>query len=98
MNRADAVIGLVAQRMGDHQAIFDALFHAACNARREGADDPILIDIASALASASDDGISQAHRETIATRLLHTLERYARAALTKAAESDIPMDDEESDE
>lgn len=98
MTRDDKVRALVAQRMGDFDAILESLEDSIKSSFNEGDASHALIDIAAAIVEASQPGISQAHWETVGTRLLHTLERYARAALTARAEDDTPQpDDEESD-
>jgi hypothetical protein len=94
MTRDDKVRALVAQRMGDSDAIREALEASIKGSFKEGDASHILIDIASAIESGSQPGVSQAHWEGIATRLLHSLERYARAALTAEAEDETPEDDE----
>lgn len=98
MNRADKVLSQVAAGMQDSGVIREALTDSIRASIREGDESHILIDIASAIEEANLPGISPAHWETVGTRLLHTLERYARAALTEAAESDVPLEDEEDEE
>ena len=99
MSRADKVLAQVAAGMQDSGVIREALQDSIAGAWHEGDESHILIDIAAAIEEANIPGITPAHWETVGTRLLHTLERYARAALTAAAEIDTPQpDDEENDE
>lgn len=98
MTRDDKVRALVAQRMGDYDAIREALEASIRASFDEGDASHALIDIAGAIVEASQPGVSQAHWETVGTRLLHSLERFARAALTTAAEDETPEDDDEEDE
>ena len=98
MNRADKVLAQVVAGMQDYYAVREVLADSVKKSLVEGDESHILIDIASAISEANQPGISPAHWETVGTRLLHTLERYARAALTDAAEIDTPQEDEESDE
>ena len=99
MTRDDQIRATVAAGMQDSDVIGDVLEDSIRASIREGDESHILIDIASAIASANQPEISQAHWETVGTRLLHTLERYARAALTAKADDDLPQpDDEENDD
>lgn len=99
MTRDDQILATVAAGMQDCYAIREALENSIKSAFDEGDASHILIDIASAIDEANQDGISPAHRETVGTLLLHTLERYARAALTAKADDDLPQpDDEESND
>lgn len=98
MSRADKVLAQVAAGMQDYYAVREVLADSVKKSLVEGDESHIMIDIASAISEANQPGVSPAHWETVGTRLLHTLERYARAALTEAAESDIPLSEEESDE
>lgn len=98
MSRADKVLAQVAAGMQEHDKVFEALEDSLRTSLRNLDSSHILIDIASAISEANQPGVSPAHWETVGTRLLHTLERYARAALTEAAEIDTPQDEEESDE
>ena len=95
MTRDDQIRATVAAGMQDSDAIREALSDSIKAAFREADESHILIDIASAIASANQPEISQAHWETVGTRLMHTLERYARAALTAKAEDDIEQDDDD---
>lgn len=96
--RADKVLAQVAAGMQDSEVIREALNDVIRESIREGYESHIMIDIASAIEEASREGISQAHWETVGTRLLHRLERYARAALTEKAIDDIAQDDDEDDD
>lgn len=78
---------------GNDSSVLDVL-QAAAN----GFTGPIPMQRAHDLVAESSNGVTQAHRESHAHRLLNAMERYARAALTEAAEIDFPLDDEESDE
>ena len=99
MTRDDQILATVAAGMRDYDRIHEALEDSIQASFREGDRSHILIDIASAIEEASIPGISHAHWETVGTRLLHTLERYARAALTAKANDDLPQpDDEETDD
>lgn len=99
MTRDDQIRATVAAGMQDSEKVYEALEESIKSAFDEGDESHILIDIASAIASANQPEISQAHWETVGTRLLHTLERYARAALTAKADDDLPQpDDEENDD
>ena len=97
MSRADKVLAQVAAGMQDSGVIRKAIADAIRAAFREGDQAYIIADIAHHVAEASI-GVTQAHRDSHAHRLLNAMERYARAALTEAAEIDIALDDEESDE
>lgn len=97
MSRADKVLAQVAAGMQDSGVIREAIVNAIQTAFREGDESSFIADIAHHVSEASN-GVTQAHRDSHAHRLLNAMERYARAALTEAAESDIPQDDEESDE
>ncbi len=98
MNRADKVLAQVAAGMQDSGVICEALQDWTDAIRREGGTNTLLHEIAYAVAESSMDGVTQAHRETLANRLLATLERYARVVLTDKAEDDLPQpDDEEND-
>ena len=99
MTRDDQIRATVAAGMQDSGVIREALQDSIAGAWHEGDESHILIDIASAIASANQPEISQAHWETVGTRLMHALEKYARAALTAKAEDDTPQpDDEENDD
>lgn len=99
MTLDDQIRATVAQGMCNSETVADVLDLSFYAAHKNAETHPMLHDIASAISSASEEGITQAHRETIATRLLHTLEGYARTALTENAESDTPQpDDEENDD
>ena len=98
MTRDDHIRATVAQGMQDSEVIREALEDLIKSAFDEGDASHILIDIASAIGEANQDGISHAHWETVGTRLLHTLERYARAALTAKADDDLPQPDDEENE
>lgn len=99
MTRDDQIRATVAAGMQDCDAIRKVLTDSIRASIREGDESHILIDIAAAIDQANQPGISPAHWETVGTRLLHTLERYARAALTAKAEDDLPQpDDEENDD
>ena len=95
MTRDDQILATVAAGMQDSDVIGDVLEDSIRASIREGDESHILIDIASAIEEANRPGISQAHCETVGTRLLHTLERYVRAALTAKAEDDIEQDDDD---
>lgn len=89
MIRSDRVLAQVAAGMQDSDAVLEAI-----KSDREN----VLQFVATAISSANAEGVTPARWETIGTRLMHHLERYARAALTEAAEIDIPLDDEEDAE
>lgn len=97
MSRADAVLAQVAAGMQDRERIREVLEDSLRQDFDEANAPHILIDIASAIDQANQPGISPAHWETVGTRLLHTLECYARAALTAKAEDDIAQDDDEDE-
>lgn len=96
MTRDDKVHALVAQRMQDSAAIREALADMLANAAREGDEPGLIADIAHHVAETSG-GVTQAHRESHAARLLYAMERIVRNALTTAAEDETP-EDEENDE
>lgn len=99
MTRSDRVLAQVAAGMKDCAVIREALEDSIKTAFDNADSSHILIDIASAIEEADRPGIfvSPAHWDTVAARLLHRLERYARAALTAKAEDDIPQEDDEDD-
>jgi hypothetical protein len=66
-------------------------------ARRKVGPDPMLIDIAHEIAAARHPNTDNSRRLRIAACLLETLDEYALAAITAEAESDIPLEDDESD-
>ena len=98
MTRDDQIRATVAAGMQDSGVICEALQDWTDAIRREGGTNTLLHEISHAVAESSMDGVTQAHRETLANRLLATLERYARVVLTDKVEDDIAQDDEESDE
>lgn len=97
MTRSDKIAAQVAAGMQDCEVIREALEDSIKASFDEGDRSHILIDIAAAIEKASQPGISQDHWATVGTRLLHSLQCYARVALTAAAESDISLDDDEED-
>lgn len=99
MTRDDQIRATVAAGMQDSTAIFEVLEECAMRSWSMGDNCPVLSDIAHEVSEACMDGVSQAHREALAIRLLNSLERYARAALTAKADDDLPQpDDEENDD
>ena len=99
MTRDDQIRATVAAGMQDSDAIREVLTDSIRESIREGDESHILIDIASAIESASRDEpfASLGYRQATAMRLLDSLECYARAALTAKAEDDIAQDDDEED-
>lgn len=97
MSREGAVLFLVAQRMQDADEIRKSLADSIAASIRDGDESHILIDIANAIREVNRSDSVPAQWETVATRLLYSLERYARAALTAAAEDETPEDDEDDE-
>ena len=97
MSRADKVLAQVAAGMQDSGAIREAIADAIRAAFRDGDEPSIIADIAHHVAEASN-GVTQAHRESHAHRLLNAMERHVRVVLTEKAEDDIAQDDEEDDD
>ena len=98
MTRDDQIRATVAAGMQDSGVICEALQDWTDAIRREGGTNTLLHEVAHAVAESSMDGVTQAHRETLANRLLTTLEHYSRVVLTDKADDDLPQpDDEEND-
>lgn len=97
MTRDDKVRALVAQRMQDSAAIREALADMLSREVHEGEEPGLIADIAHHVAETSG-GVTQAHRESHAARLLYAMERIVRNALTTAAEDETSEDDDEENE
>lgn len=97
MTRSDRVLAQVAAGMQDSGVVREAIADAIRAAFREGDESSFIAEIAHYVAESSN-GVTQAHRESNAHRLLNAMERHVRAALTSKAEDDIPQDDDEEND
>lgn len=98
MTRDDQIRATVAAGMQDSGEIFDAMQSSARIEKLESGTNSVLFDISLSLAEAAMEGTTESHRQTLAIRLLNTLESYARAALTTKADDDLPQPDDEENE
>lgn len=97
MTRDDQIRATVAAGMQDSGVIREAIADAIRAAFREGDESSFIAEIAHHVAESSN-GVTQAHRESNAHRLLNAMERHVRAVLTDKADDDLPQpDDEEND-
>lgn len=97
MSRTDKVQAQAVAWMQDSAAIREAITNAIRAAFDEGDEPAIIADIAHHVAEASI-GVTQAHRDSHAHRLLNLMERHVLAALAEKAQDEIPQDDDDDDQ
>lgn len=97
MTRDDQIRATVAQGMQDSGVIREAIADAIRAAFREGDESSFIAEIAHYVAESSN-GVTAAHRESNAHRLLNAMERHVRAVLTDKANDDLPQPDDEDND
>lgn len=97
MTRDDQILATVAAGMQDSGVIREAIEDAIRAAFREGDESSFIAEIAHHVAEVSM-GVTQAHRDSHAHRLLNAMELRVRLALAEKAEDDLPQPDDEENE